>query len=429
MPRRTASRRALTIAVLGPLMPVAARLPKDRRLVLFGAMNGRWYGDNSRHLYEWALANRPELRPVWVSGSAEVHRSLRAQGRPSVRAGSWRAVLLLWRAGAGVFCNSLSDLTAYPQLLPDSLPLLALRHGRSVKRVRFARQGHVLSVAEAAERRREGRLIRQVVSTSEFVSDLQEECLQIGRDKHVVTGYPRNDCLLDVSAEQQRDWLDFLGDARPARVVLYAPSWRHGREPTRFFPFPDFDVDGLVQTLRDTGTLLLLRPHAQDLRYAEVRRTCESLAAHADVVRLATHELLPDVNRFLPFVDVLVSDYSALYHDFLLLDRPMVFVPYDYAEFEQQNGFLYDYPGSLPGPAVGNQAGLCRYLNAYARGEDTHRAERRALRDRIHTYQDGHSCDRVGDVLDRMLEGRAADADAVRRHRSQRSSRAGEPVG
>ena len=84
-------------------------------------------------------------------------------------------------------------------------------------------------------------------------------------------------------------------------------------------------------------------PHVQDLRYPALRAMLEALAAHPDCVRLATHEQLPDVNSFLPFVDVLITDYSALYHDFLLLDRPILFVPYDYEEFEQQNGFLYDY--------------------------------------------------------------------------------------
>src|SRR5512144_2811586 len=61
---------------------VTSRLPKDDRLVLFGAMNGAWYGDNSRHLYEWLLAHRLDVRAVWMTRDEGVHRRLRAEGKP-----------------------------------------------------------------------------------------------------------------------------------------------------------------------------------------------------------------------------------------------------------------------------------------------------------------------------------------------------------
>lgn len=248
-------------------------------------------------------------------------------------------------------------------------------------------------------------MIEFAISTSEFISDLQEECLHIGRAKHVVTGYPRNDALLEVSESQGQDWYRFLGGATPRHVALYAPTWRHGREPTRFFPFDDFTVGALVQELRREGVLLLLRPHARDLRYRALREMLDALAAHSDCVRVTTHEQMPDVNSFLPFVDVLITDYSALYHDFLLLDRPILFVPYDYEEFERQNGFLYDYFVNLPGPSVNTFAELCRYMSAVAAGEDQDKERRRALRDKVHTYQDAKSCERTVALLDKVGKG------------------------
>ena len=192
-------------AVLRGLVPAVARLPKDDRLVLFGAMNGTWYGDNSRHLYEWVLAHRPDVRAVWMTRDQEVHRRRRAEGRPVALSSSPRGIRLLWRARAAAFSNSLRDIAPDPALAPRSLRLLALRHGRSVKRVRFARLGHQISAEEARARRQEGDMIDYAISTSEFISDLQEECLRIGRAKHVVTGYPRNDALFEVSPRQRQD--------------------------------------------------------------------------------------------------------------------------------------------------------------------------------------------------------------------------------
>jgi CDP-glycerol glycerophosphotransferase (TagB/SpsB family) len=304
-----------------------------------------------------------------------------------------------------VFTNSLRDLSMDPHGVPETLRLVALRHGRSVKRVRFARVGHPLSADEAAERLHESRLTRHAISTSEFISDLQEQSLQIGRHKHVVTGYPRNDDLLRPDAAARAAWHGFLGGLRPKQVVLYAPTWRHGREATLFFPFPDFDERALLDFLAQRGLLLLLRPHVNDLlRRPDQRAFLEGLAARGESIRMAAHTAFPDINTILPFVDVLITDYSALYHDFLLLDRPMIFIPYDFEEFSRQNGFLYDYFDELPGPAVGTQQELCLQLERIHRGADSFEEKRKSLRDRVHSFQDSGARERVGQLIDRMLD-------------------------
>ena len=382
----------------------AAVVPADRRLVVCGAQNGRWYGDNSRQMFEWLSEHRPGMRVIWVTRSRNVHRSLSALGMPVVLAqtplGWWCVV----RARIGLYTNSLRDLALAPWLIPNRLQLVALRHGRSVKRVRFARIGHRLDAAEIAERQREGALVRYVISTSEFVSDIQEICLKVGRSRHVVTGYPRNDQIVSPGDAQQQAWCSFLNGDAPRRVLLYAPSWRHGREATRFLPFDDLDFDTLARWLEGAGTMLLLRPHMNDLhRFPEQREFLERLVALSPSIRLAAHDAFPDVNTVLPFVDVLISDYSALYHDFLLLDRPLIFVPYDFESFSQRNGFLYDYFEALPGPSVQSQEAFIEACEIATSGADGFEVPRRALRDRIHTHRDDQSCRRVADLVDALI--------------------------
>ncbi|MAE69051.1 MAG: hypothetical protein CME06_01125 [Gemmatimonadetes bacterium] len=366
--------------------------------MLFGAMSGDWYGDNPRYVFEWVLANRPGIEPLWITKSSVVARRLRSEGKPVALAFSLAGLVALARAEKAVFSDGLMDLAMDPVLVPNSLSLIALRHGRSVKRVRFARLGHKISEGETRAKRKEGSLTRVVISTSEFVSDIQEECLQIGREKHVVTGYPRNDVLMSVPRAHVCQWNLFLGEMTPAKTVLYAPTWRHGRNPTRFFPFDDVDISALHEFCERRQCLILLRPHRGDLVYPEVRAFFDELTG-SPWIRLATHVEFHDVNSFLPFVDGLVCDYSALYHDFLLLDRPLIFVPYDYEEFAMTNGFLYDYFEWLPGSAVSTFADFLLELTRIGNGSDAHSEARRLLRDRIHTYQDASSTERVAELL------------------------------
>ena len=381
---------------------IARAVPTDETTVLFGAMNGDYYGDNSRHLFEWVLENRPDLNPVWLTRDQEVYDRLSNEGKPVANIFSPTCIKLLYSSQVGVFTNSLYDIAPHPIVVPKSLNLIALRHGRSVKRIRFARKNHDLPDWERKQRLKESSLIKYAISTSDFISDIQEECLQIGREKHIVTGYPRNSDLIDPPETAQKDWNSFTRELDPNHTVLYAPTWRHGREPTQFFPFEDFDTETLVSMLEKHEVLLLLRPHVKDYeKFESIRNELTELSEHSSYIRQATHNEFADVNSILPFVDILISDYSAIFHDFLLLDRPILFIPYDFEEFKRENGFLYDYFENLPGPVIDSFGGFQNYLLTVLQGRDPHQQQREKLRQKVHEFNDGKANDRVIKLVDK----------------------------
>lgn len=389
------------------LTNMTARIVKtDNDLVICGAMNGKLYGDNSKYVYEWLLANSSHSRPVWITRNKNVYRDLKKQGRPVVLSTSLAGWVCLLRARVGVFTNSLYDLAMLPSLIPERVSLIALRHGRSVKRIRFARQAHSISDIEKYDRLFESRLIRFAISTSEMISDIQEECLRIGSEKHVITGYPRNDLLANPDQEDLAKWEAFIGKkGLDSKVILYAPSWRHGRVATEFFPFADFDAKKLNDFLEVQNCLLLLRPHMNDLfKYPDLVDFLSSLCDQSDRIRLTGHDVFADVNSILPFADVLISDYSALYHDFLLLDRPLLFVPYDFDEFSHQNGFLYDYEALLPGPWLNSMSAFFAAVAAAVAGNDTHQQQRHRLKQMIHQHDDANSRQRVCKLIEQIQE-------------------------
>lgn len=376
----------------------------DVNLVLFGAMNGKWYGDNSYHLYEWCLTHRKDIRPVWMTRNLRVFNMLKENNKPVVLSPTIGGLRCLLKARVGVYTNSLKDLAMHPFATHNKLNVIALRHGRSVKRVRFARKGHKMSAIEEKERSLESHLIKYAISTSEMISELQEECLLIGPEKHIVTGYPRNDHLFNVPIYDKETWDEFLGSYIPKKVVLYGPSWRHGRTPTKFFPFSDFEKSQLYDFLESHQILLLLRPHVGELSNPTVRNFLIELAENCKFIRFASHEVFPDINTILPFMDALISDYSALYHDFLLLNRPLMFVPYDYDDFNKQNGFLYDYFENLPGPAIDSFADFLSNLESIHQGLDPYKDRRNALTELVHTNNDGKSSERVAALIDKARQ-------------------------
>ena len=377
-------------------------LGKSSNLVIFGSKHGTSYNDNSRFLFEWIHHNRPEIKCIWITRKDEILEMLEINGLSCLNMFSLRGKIALKRATVGVISYSLRDIAPNPIDVPNSIKIIQLFHGQCVKAVRFAiKEG--LTDNEIKERRKEAELVSYAISTSGFMSKYWEKCVQFGLNKHVTTGYPRNDCLIRIPKKHSNMWSKYLKAENNEKTILYAPTWRHGREPTKFFPFKDFNKDKLVDFLEQKNTILLLRPHKNDLnKHQEIRLFLEDLA-NSKRVKLATHTIFDDVNSILPFVDILMTDYSGLYHDYLLMNRPMIFIPYDYGEFESKSGFLYDYYNNLPGPAVDSFEKLQFELENIINGTDNYLKPRKTLRDKIHKYRDSSSCERVADLVKNLL--------------------------
>ena len=380
-------------------------IPKKKNLILFGSMNGKRYGDNSRHLFEWVLKNKPNINAVWVTNSNEIKIMLENRNLPVVKSLSVKGFLTFSRAALACYTNSFLDITFDYRAVPSSLKLIALRHGRGIKGVRFARQNHKIPEPEKIQRLKESKLILKSIACSEFQADIQEMCLLIGREKHKVTGYPRNDWVLKNADKRDTIWSSNFENNVPSFSILYAPTWRHGREPTKFFPFSDFDKTEFIELLESIDGVLLLRPHVNDLAYHELREFLDFLCKDNDRIRFCTHNEVIDVNTILPAIDLLVTDWCSIEHDYILLNRPILYIPYDYHDFKKNNGFLYDYYDNLSGPTVDSFKNFAEWIIKFYENRKLYSLERNRLLNKIHYYHDAKSCERVYDfILSEIVE-------------------------
>jgi len=66
-------------------------------------------------------------------------------------------------------------------------------------------------------------------------------------------------------------------------------------------------------------------------------------------VRLFSGRDYPEIMDYLNNFDLLITDYSSIYFDYLLLDRPIIFLPYDIDAYSGENGFTVPYDEFTPG--------------------------------------------------------------------------------
>ncbi|MEJ7801039.1 MAG: CDP-glycerol glycerophosphotransferase family protein [Ilumatobacter sp.] len=345
--------RAVQWPVNAALRAVVSRVPRDRNLVAFGVPLGR-FADNPAHLFAH-MSEHSDLRCVWVSGSAPTVDLLRSMGFDAVRRWSPEGVRVALRASWYVFSHSRSDINS---LLGHGATAFNLWHGVGIKRIRMSmNQGWKTPVFAAREGSLRARLFapdREVpdwfLSTSPLLSEKFTEAYALHDGACVELGYPRNDVLFGTAAESSvadpvlRERID-----RRHPVVGYFPTFR---DVSATIPGGSPMISDIVAIVERQGGSLVFKEHD--------RTSVENLDESGAIV-------LPkeaDLNSYLDLCDVLVTDYSSVANDFLLLRRPIVHFCPDLDVFLEGRGFYFDPLTHMPGVMTRTRVELYDILGA-----------------------------------------------------------------
>jgi len=193
-----------------------------------------------------------------------------------------------------------------------------------------------------------------------------------------VTGLPRTDYFLDPDRVERgrQTFFERYPELRGKKLLLYSPTFRDHEVRNPQVPL---DFAQLTLLLGDEWRFLL-RLHPYVARFADIKRK--------HVVDVSDY---PDLNGLLAASDVLVTDYSSIIFEYSLLNKPMVFYPYDLESFRShQRGFYVDYERFVPGPIVRNEEHLAETVK-----HGLNPAMSSAFRDQYFDYLDGKSTERL----------------------------------
>ena len=372
------------------------RRRRDPSLWVFGARGG--FGDNAKYLYLYVLAHHPEIRPVWLSNRTAAVDELRKQGYEAYHPYSFRGVWFSLRAGIVVVTHGLRDVNL--SCSGGALSVL-LWHGTPLKKISwdagFREEGRVVKAAH----RYTHRVLDLVTVATDAVRESFVSGLGVDPDVVHATGYPRNDvfshyegdregpgCEIGVDRDALRE-LRVLAGSKP--VVLYLPTFRN-EEDGGERALERLDAARLERFLERIDAYCYVKAHPNE--------STSGLGTGTRVKRIADES---DVYPLLPRVDLLVTDYSSILFDFLLLDRPLVFYPYDLDRYRAERGFYYEYEAVIPGPIATEFDDLLDEIER-SLATDPFAAERRTLCERFcraGTNRSENVCNAVIERLDR----------------------------
>lgn len=282
--------------------------------------------------------HREKLPAVMLTENKKELKDLRDLGMKGVDLESIWAYLLM--AQAKFVIQDQANLTEEINLLSPKQKTLQMWHGVPLKRL------NPLTTVS----------YNYLISTSDFVNETSLGKV-IKAKEYKDFGYPRNDLLL----KEEHDAFDLLFCDRAIyefakskhctdhKILLYMPTHRESNKAAKI----PLDFQAFNSELQKLNATLIVKLH-------HFAQTQLKESNYSNILFHATHG---DIYPLLKYTDILITDYSSVYFDYLLLNRPIIFFDYDKEEYEaNMEGFLYTYEEFTPGQKVKTERELYNAL-------------------------------------------------------------------
>lgn len=243
-----------------------------------------------------------------------------------------------------------------------------------------------------------------VISPSIFSTDIITEQYGINRERILCCGSPRTDILFDLSDISQIK--EEFQMAEFDKMILWTPTFRQKKNSNRIdsthasgtgLPIIAYEEDfkKLTAFLEQHNILLVLKLHLlQDASYIKLSETRYIRIIDND--ELVEHER--SVYDLLKCADAMITDYSTIAFDYMLLDRPIGYTLDDFNEYKL--GFSVEHVEELmPGKPIFNIEDFLDYIFTVKKEEDIFWRERREVMNLTHDYPDGHNAERLCEML------------------------------
>lgn len=210
----------------------------------------------------------------------------------------------------------------------------------------------------------------------------------------VVLGPPRNDWLF----EGRKHILKYAGQDNFDKIIFCLPTFKQSgtwRDSDEVNPFLINTVDSeealycLNDVLKSSRRLMICKVHHLQVTDGFIFHEFSNIRYLDDDELLKNKDVL---YRLLGGADALLTDFSSVYMDYLLLDRPVGFFTDKMKEYTR--GFTMENPLEyMPGNKIDTFEALAQFIRNFDK-EDSWKEQRAKVCRRIHKYCDNKNTQR-----------------------------------
>ncbi len=348
------------------------------------------YSDNAAYLYRYIQKNRPDIsgryKLIWTGkqlpSDIDGHLGMNIVRKKSIK-GYW----LMLHARYIVITHQYY----YGYISANGQCILNLWHGCGYK-----------GMTDDDIKYRNGDY--NIVTSDVFIRS-HSRAFQIPAENILVTGLPRNDALFE-SGKQLLKKLDIDRD-KYHKILIWMPTYRKAKtghvsldgDASGFgaYSMSRSQFEKINDLFQSNGYYLIIKPHPMDSATTDKANNLTNIKCitneDLDKAHVALYSLLTET-------DVLLSDYSSIIVDYLLLDRPIVLVMSDTDAYKNSRGFTFENIDDYnPGPVISDFNGLYTYFDHLDEINKRYEEKRRRISGMLHRYHDGNSCKRVCDAI------------------------------
>jgi CDP-glycerol glycerophosphotransferase len=145
-------------------------------------------------------------------------------------------------------------------------------------------------------------------------------------------GLPRNDDFINLKNEVKNK----PDELKNYKVVLYAPTFRATNNSEAY----NIDLENLIKKLNKATkfkwkVIVKLHPNMLDSSFINFNKN------------IINYSMVSDINDLLLITDILITDYSSVMFDYMLLNKPIILYAADIEEYKRDRDFsikLEDVP-------------------------------------------------------------------------------------
>lgn len=373
-------------------------IPKNKNVWVYGAWMGKSYGDNSKYFFEYAnklnKLNESNIKHVWITRSSATIDSLRKKGYLSFHPHSMKGLFYSSIAYYSIFTHSIqSDISWVAN--NGRTRRIQLWHGVPLKKIG---KDDSIFTSKPKSRIIFDKIINKAFPFKCEKYDLMVACSEQDEKSFMSAfdvvniqkiGYPRNDQLVGSGTRLKKR----------LNNVLYMPTFR-GDVSGSFDLFDryGFSVEEIDRRMDVAGCCLYIKTHPVN----KANDNVASKIARSRNIKILDETL--DAIDLLRDCDILITDYSSVYFDYLLTERPIIFAPFDIKEYVKKDRELYyDYDTVTPGPKCMNWYQILDCIENIIDDPEWYHEQRRIICDTFHENKLGNSSSMLYKILNDEL--------------------------
>lgn len=361
---------------------------RDKSIWVFGEWWGKRCCDNSCYLANYVVENVSGIKCFWLTSKDTNTKEL--DERISVV--EWKtnkAKEILKKAGVVIVNQNLQDVDDEFDFSCSGAIIINLWHGvpwkkiglKAVprnKRLYLLYQAYVLKIQQ----------MDGFLCSGKVLEEKYKEAFLVNKDQLIRAGQPRNNIMYDkykVEECYRKIRLTFSLDPN-AKIVSYLPTFRDAH--TTPFSFSEILDDSFLSYLESNNIYILQKAHTEEKEMFK-----NGVGNIINVGNVSAQELMAAS-------DMLITDYSSCFFDYLLLDRPIIHYLYDYEYYKDKDrGLYFDKDDVVCGSVAYNVQALIKEIKLNICNPDKYMELRKKRKEYYLTYENFDNCKTITDYI------------------------------